>query len=53
MLPIDDVRWREFMLWMSLNYVALPLWMCYICAITGRRPIVGYGYGPLEREHRA
>ena len=42
MLDVDDERWRPFMLWMALNYVALPAWMCFVCAITARRMIVGF-----------
>mmetsp|Transcript_4282 Transcript_4282/g.9397 ORF Transcript_4282/g.9397 Transcript_4282/m.9397 type:complete len:210 (-) Transcript_4282:142-771(-) len=42
MLSIDDKTWREYMLWMSLNYLALPTWMNYICAITGRHRVRGH-----------
>ena len=42
MLSIDDVRWRPFMLWMSLNYISLPIWMCTLCAITNRHAVVGF-----------
>ena len=41
-MGVDDERWRPFMLWMSLNYLALPLWMCMICAITARHAVVGF-----------
>ena len=42
MLSLDDDEWRPVMLWMSLNYVSLPLWMCCVCAITGRHAVVGF-----------
>jgi len=41
-MGVDDERWRPFMLWMSLNYLALPIWMCAICAITARHAVVGF-----------
>ena len=41
-MGVDDLRWRPFMLWMSLNYLSLPLWMCGICAITARHAVVGF-----------
>lgn len=41
-MSIDDERWRPFMLWMALNYLALPLWMVAICAITARHAVVGF-----------
>ena len=42
LMPVDDEGWRPFMVWMSLNYLALPLWMVAICAITARHAVVGF-----------
>lgn len=42
MLSMDDAEWRPVMLWMSLNYVSLPIWMCILCAITNRHAVVGF-----------
>ena len=46
MLPIGSAEWRPVMLWMSLNYTALPLWMCYLCAITHRHAVKGFNEAP-------
>jgi len=42
MLSMDDGEWRPVMLWMSLNYVSLPIWMCALCAITHRHAVLGF-----------
>ena len=42
MLSMEAAEWRPVMLWMSLNYVSLPIWMCALCAITNRHAVLGF-----------
>ena len=53
MLAIDDGEWRPVMLWMSLNYVSLPIWMCALCAITNRHAVVGFNEARALKSDKA